>query len=187
MKQILFTNYTLITQLRISYYTYKEIAETLSLKYNKEITAINIRDHNPVNQKFISLLLLSNVDSLPDKITPIRFYNLFIIHDSAKNMLPEVDFEKITINKDNITQLPDQISMLYAKRFLNLYTTPDEFLIQQQKEKHPNIETTPLTELQAQIHKNFESDAKNLLTEVKQNFITFLTNNITRIYFHETN
>lgn len=188
MEEILITNYPLIIQLKRSNLTYSEISQILLDENNIRITKqqlinfVNKVKNNKVHSEYANLLLLSYDLTDEIKSSSIEFRSLVVLHKSIIEMLPTKDYEPYIVNQKTITDLPDQLSMLYAKRFLNLIDLPDELLIQQHKEKNPKIEIKTLNELQDNIHKNIKQEAKNLLANVKTKYVKFLTTNISRIY-----
>lgn len=188
MEEILITNYPLIIQLKRSNLTYSEISQILLDENNISITTqqlinfVNKVKNNKVHSEYANLLLLSYDLSDEVKSSSIEFGSLVVLHKSIIEMLPTKDYEPYILNQQTLSDLPDQLSMLYAKRLLNLIDLPDELLIQQQKEKNPKIEIKPLNELQDNIHKNIKQEAKNLLANVKTKYVKFLTTNISRIY-----
>jgi hypothetical protein len=182
----MYTNYPLIQQMRNDEYTFPEIAETISIKENTIIKANGIRKFiSVINNNLYkdnNLLLLNYACGDEIKSIAVEFENMFIILKSAITMLSKDDYEVFLINEKNLYTLPDQRSMLYAKRLLQLYSIPDELLIQQQKEKYPNIEAINLDELQHEIHLNFDNEIKKIKKNAKSNYVKFLITNISRTY-----
>lgn len=182
----------LIKKLRQSKLSYSKIVEifegSFNIKFNERgiINFIKRINAKTIHADFNNLILLSDLTGLDEleKFT-IEFHKLFVVHKSIMNMLPEVDFEEILITSDNLIKLLEPEAMIYSKRLLRLYDIPDELLIQQQAE-FLTVQPIDLNQLQNDIHNNFHTESKQLMNDVIQNYVTFLTQNLAKVYKKET-
>ncbi len=188
LTEILLTNYPLIRQLRNSKSKYSVISQILNDEYNISVTSqqlINFLikvERNKYHPEYDSLLILSYDLTTDIKLNSVDFHALVILEKEIMDMVPKNNYEPYIVDRHNLIDLPNQISMLYAKRFLNLYEIPDELLIQQQKESNPKIEMTELKQLQDNIHRNIKQESKEIITNIKSKYVKFLTNNLLRKY-----
>lgn len=182
----------LIKELRQSKLSYSKIVEifegSFNIKFNERgiINFIQRINAKTIHADFNNLILLSDVTGLDElEKSAVAFHKLFVVHKSIVNMLPKVDFEEIMITSNNLIKLLEPEAMIYSKRLLRLYDIPDELLIQQQDEL---LTVTPidLTQMQDAIHNNFHTEAKQLMNDVIQNYVTFLTKNLAKVYKKET-
>lgn len=186
--EVLITNLPLIKELKSSL-TYGEIVKVLEKNFNIKLTSqeiINFINRLSLKHKeFDNLVLLSEVSRIEElENFAIEFHKLFVVHKSIMNMLPEVDFEEIMITSNNLIKLLEPEAMIYSKRLLRLYDIPDELLIQQQAE-FLTVQPINLTQMQNDIHHNFHNEAKKLMKDVIQNYVTFLTQNLAKVYKKE--
>jgi hypothetical protein len=186
--EVLITNLPLIKELKSSL-TYGEIVKVLEKNFNIKLTSqeiINFINRLSLKHKeFDNLVLLSEVSRIEElENFAIEFHKLFVVHKSIMNMLPEVDFEEIMITSNNLIKLLEPEAMIYSKRILRLYDIPDELLIQQQDELL-TVQPINLTQMQNDIHHNFHNEAKKLMKDVIQNYVTFLTQNLAKVYKKE--
>ncbi|MBP9769102.1 MAG: hypothetical protein KBD32_05980 [Burkholderiales bacterium] len=163
--------------------------QILENNFNIKLTVQEVMNFiNRVNSKhseFNNLILIRHVNGSDElKNTAVEFHNLFVIHKSIKNRLPQIDFENIMITSENITELVEPEAMIYSKRLLRLYDISDDVLIQQRQSTfgHEDID---LIQIQNNIHNNFHTEAKQLMKDVIQNYVTFLTQRLTNVYKKE--
>lgn len=186
--EILITYLPLINQLRQSKLTYQRIASIFESEFNLNFTVQELmnfvkRDKSKtLHQEFDNLILIRHVNGLQElKEVAVEFHKLFVIHKSIKNRLPQIDFEEIMINSQNLIELLEPEAMIYSKRLLRMYDTPDELLIERQNEII-SVKQIDIKHIQDEIHANFTLESKQLMDSVVKNYVKFLTNNITRIY-----
>lgn len=178
----LLTNFNLIIDLKNTGFSNVQIARDLSSKFACEMTPRQLRyfidkvTAKRIHPEYNDIIMLDTTRDAWDKNLSkycVDFHGLLITYKSLANL---TDSNYIITPANLVKLISHQEPILYAKRILKLYDIPDRILLEEHKLLWAKVTEIDLPKHLNKIHQDFNTEFNNILIQLRELYIDFLTN-----------